>query len=456
MVSPVLHLFPSDRWNVHDLAVSLVRLAPQAPDISQILHTFRLIAAQASSPSIQERYFRQACAALEKASLVSQRMGAVFADFCPSYRQVHDSQAYSPIRRTHWVYEPLAGTATFKLKVYLEIAQLKKTNLPPGGTKAPLRLYKLTRLGKLTPTIYLRTKLFLSNKESIENHFQDAHVARKRAVKKGCRSLSATTVLQTRCCILTKRVARLTFRAYVKEGIPLERYLRRRALSQSPQQLATEPLLWNLGFHLIEAVYKFHSSAPQPFCHMDLKIQNVVVYLKGATKFSQQTDAAVLIDFEGACREGRHTSTVTPAFLPPEWAEASIEGKSIRAHSKSDVWALGLLLYEVLYGKNLIFDLEDQECDTEIALQELDNRWQAERSTRNATTPLDALQDLIASALRYDAHERATIVELRQLFLHRLPENIARAIGIAVIETPQGGLEPIEVRSMEGLLRATI
>jgi len=124
--------------------------------------------------------------------------------------------------------------------------------------------------------------------------------------------------------------------------------------------------------------------------HRDLKPANVMVDGRGRVRI---TDFG-LADAGGGAITGAEARAGTPAYMAPE----QLDGE--RADERSDIWALGLVLYEVFTGKRAF------EADTVADLQ----RKQRETTPTSVTTLLPdldpAIERVIARCLDQDPERR--------------------------------------------------
>lgn len=86
------------------------------------------------------------------------------------------------------------------------------------------------------------------------------------------------------------------------------------------------------------------------YVHMDIKPANIL--FRRRSWLTQRPQEAVLIDFGIACPFGQASRIGTWNYMSPERRAAMTAREGIRAHPGMDIYALGVLFYEMLTGKN--------------------------------------------------------------------------------------------------------
>jgi tRNA A-37 threonylcarbamoyl transferase component Bud32 len=146
-------------------------------------------------------------------------------------------------------------------------------------------------------------------------------------------------------------------------------------LKKNPQ-LSTEQKR-HFTTSLIKALSNLHKKG---IIHRDIKEGNILV---------GSDNHLVLIDFDGSCdkrdNEAKKKQSGTPNYLAPEYAQAmsrnqkanlltnSVDGEALIpvTTDKIDVWSLGLVLYRIWHGKELVEQEPLQHIRTEKYTQQM-------------------------------------------------------------------------------------
>jgi len=171
--------------------------------------------------------------------------------------------------------------------------------------------------------------------------------------------------------------------------------------------------------------------------HCDVKPANILLHKDGRV---------LLTDFGVARLASEHISGGTPAYMAPE----QFQGGTIDA--RTDVYALGVTLYEMLSGGNLPFSGKQSNAPgrtsrDRIAWEHL-NLQAAPPSSLNAAIP-PAVDTVILTALSKNAADRfPTAMALRESFDYALSQPSRRETGNTVfgstILQPGGGLPAVD------------
>lgn len=109
-----------------------------------------------------------------------------------------------------------------------------------------------------------------------------------------------------------------------------------RDTKRTPDEIAA------LMLHVAEALQHLHESDQKKY-HCDLKLSNILVTGKCLPKIA---DFGLVTD-DAAQRSGAQRSGGTPFYMAPEQVR-QFRGESIRIDGRGDIWAFGVILYELL------------------------------------------------------------------------------------------------------------
>lgn len=146
---------------------------------------------------------------------------------------------------------------------------------------------------------------------------------------------------------------------------------------------------------------------PLKLIHRDIKPENIRISKHGAIK---------LLDF-GIARSTemvRHARTAmgdlpfTPGYAAPEAFTRGFQGSS------SDVYALGVTMYRLLYGERLYGDMKLEEQVGIACLQDRYDPFLDKMLAREADVR-DDVRDLLRRMVAYEPSERPTALEVQQL-----------------------------------------
>ena len=176
---------------------------------------------------------------------------------------------------------------------------------------------------------------------------------------------------------------------------------------------------------MLEAVHFIHEKGN--LVHSDLKPANFLM-AKGRLK---------LIDFGiaqkipiGTIHISREAIIGTPNYMAPEAIKiAKAHGRRVyKAGKASDVWSLGCILYQMVYGRPPFDRLSGEKKLEAIMDPAHDIPFPPHRVLDDPTSePVDApMLEALTTSLRYDAQTRAQIPALlsSELFHHHLGETV--------------------------------
>ena len=105
----------------------------------------------------------------------------------------------------------------------------------------------------------------------------------------------------------------------------------------------TTPYILGLFHDIVSGVEVFHRTTGMH--HIDLKPGNVMLNCQGKNCFAAVIDLGIACDPNKA---GSCGLSGTPLYMPPEVYQQNKEGMR---HPSRDVWALGIILYQLMYAR---------------------------------------------------------------------------------------------------------
>ncbi len=200
------------------------------------------------------------------------------------------------------------------------------------------------------------------------------------------------------------------------EGMPIDRYCETRYLDLRA--------LIRLFVKVCAAVTYAHERL---IIHRDLKPSNILVEHTGEPKL---LDFGIARFVDATATASESTWFMTPAYASPEQIEGAPLGTA------TDIWSLGIVLYELLTGVHPFKHLKTEQARTRAVLVEdvaRPSRLLEDRVTRSATAPFVArarriptdIDAIVLKALRVSPEQRyASVRDLSadlERFLHARP-----------------------------------
>ncbi|CAI2368944.1 unnamed protein product [Moneuplotes crassus] len=157
--------------------------------------------------------------------------------------------------------------------------------------------------------------------------------------------------------------------------------------------------------------------------HRDLKLENVLFKEKGGMIIK-------IVDFgiAGVCKpqEKEKTDSGTLSYMPPE----VLSGEKLEAGPGIDIWALGVMLYTMIYGKLPFYgDTEDEIINCII---------KKKPSFKDKKTISKELKDLLIKVLNKDSDKRLSMFDLQNhKWMEMQDEEILKSIEESKLEQEQ-------------------
>ncbi|KAI1721198.1 protein kinase domain-containing protein [Ditylenchus destructor] len=167
----------------------------------------------------------------------------------------------------------------------------------------------------------------------------------------------------------------------------------------------------------VVSALKYLGERKHPIIHYDLKPANILLQ-SGTTGEIKLTDFGLskMVENEddGDSIDLTSQGAGTYWYLPPETFEHSVHGAPVKISSKVDVWSVGVIFYQCLYGRRPF----GHERTQQQILEEKTILNALEGPTFPSKPPVSAIaQDFIRRCLQYRKEERADVSEL---FKHEL------------------------------------
>ena len=161
-------------------------------------------------------------------------------------------------------------------------------------------------------------------------------------------------------------------------------------------------------YQILLAVDHMHNKLN--IAHMDLKLENMII--------NPETLHLTIIDLGVSCDESYCIKSGTPGYMSPEIYE---KGKkmSLEESKKSDIFSLGVLLYELIYCIKLFGNVKIKKSHDYLALIHSDNNIVRDVEN-NCSKEYDGsrifLHELIKEMINVDGNSRPNIKKLLKRF----------------------------------------
>uniref|UniRef100_A0A1I7RMS6 Protein kinase domain-containing protein n=1 Tax=Bursaphelenchus xylophilus TaxID=6326 RepID=A0A1I7RMS6_BURXY len=179
----------------------------------------------------------------------------------------------------------------------------------------------------------------------------------------------------------------------------------------------------------IVSALKYLGERKHPIIHYDLKPANILLQSGTAGGEIKITDFGLSKTMEnsddGDSIELTSQGAGTYWYLPPETFQSYSHGYTPKINSKVDVWSVGVILYQCLYGKRPF----GHERTQQQILQEKTILNASEVSFPSNPRVSQVAQDFIRACLQYRKEERADVFQLSQHEFFR-PKTASRNVNI--------------------------
>ncbi|KAI6170705.1 BMA-TLK-1, isoform e [Aphelenchoides bicaudatus] len=164
----------------------------------------------------------------------------------------------------------------------------------------------------------------------------------------------------------------------------------------------------------VVSALKYLSERPSPIIHYDLKPANILLQSGAAVGEIKITDFGLSKQIDNADDESIELTSQgagTYWYLPPETFQyGGYGGSAPKISSKVDVWSVGVILYQCLYGKRPFGNDRTQQQILEERIILSANQVDFPNTAKVSSQA----QSFIRACLQYDKDERADVTQLFQ------------------------------------------
>jgi serine/threonine protein kinase len=195
------------------------------------------------------------------------------------------------------------------------------------------------------------------------------------------------------------------------------------AVTMREEPLLPLPKALHIAGCIAAALTYLHHTSKVKVVHGDLKPANVLLTEAGRVKLTDfglsQTiavNSSALMN-KGVTGRGNSSSGGTLLWTPPEVLEAWVAGNDLEAAPAHDIYALGVLLYQLLTGRAPYKQYKREEpfkAAVRAGERPLWGDWQQERAGQAATEVLVALQQLAEDCWAQEPGTRPTAQQVQK------------------------------------------